>query len=163
MHIHTFRKIHTHAHTCTQTALRAGWHALWADTGPLMACWAHPLCLVKSVRCVCMCVFVVKSTLATVCLSISPVWQHWKELLFRGQPHPTLINKAARASRRDWEARKANRGGGRKKGETVGAPRAPALNQQHHMLFHVLTYSLFGYGLTSTFPRFPLSFETKQM
>ena len=54
----------------------------------------------KCILCVCVCVFVVKSTLATVCLSISPVWQHWKELLFRGQPHPTLINNAVRATGR---------------------------------------------------------------
>lgn len=53
---------------------------------------------------VCVCLFcigvalVVKSTLATVRLSISPVWQSWKELLFGGQSHPTLITGAARES-----------------------------------------------------------------
>lgn len=119
---HTFYKIIRHTLYCG-----AGWQTLWADTRPLMACWAHPL-----TKCVCVCVFVVKSTLATVCLSISPVWQRWKELLFRGQPHPTLINNTARASGRDGGG---SRGGGRqRRGGTEGAGRAPAQNQQHPTL-----------------------------
>ena len=138
---HILQNHHTHTHT----VLLAGWQTLWADTRPLMACWVHPLCLVKSVcMCVfvCVCVFVVKSTLATVCLSISPVWQRWKELLFRGQPHPTLINSAARASGReggmDGGAEvEADRGGWE---ETEGAWRCSRpKNRRHPVLSSVPT------------------------
>lgn len=95
-----------------------------------MACWAHPLCLVKSV-------FVAKSTLATVCLSISPVWQRWKELLFRGQPHPTLINNAARARGREGEGAEVEGDRGGREGSRP--------NQQHPTLSSVLTPFLPSY------------------
>lgn len=93
---HILQNDQTHTHTlyCWQAGRLSGQiPGLWWRAGLIHSC------LVKRVYvCLCVCVLVVKSTLATVCLSISPVWQRWKELLFRGQPHPTLINNAARAS-----------------------------------------------------------------
>lgn len=66
-----------------------------------MVCWVGTkVCVPFLCVCVCLCL-VVKSTLATVRLSISPVWQSWKKLLFGGQSHPTLIKGAARG-REGW-------------------------------------------------------------
>lgn len=86
---------------------------LWQDTRPLMACWVGTkVCVSFLCWCVCVCV-VVKSTLATVRLSISPVWQSWKKLLFGGQSHPTLIKGAARKRKgRDGRGAEVNGGGG---------------------------------------------------
>lgn len=96
----------------------------------------------------CVCVFVVKSTLATVCLSISPVWHRWKELLFRGQPHPTLINRAARVGGRNgWGAEVERDRGGRE---------GTHPNQQRSTLFFVLTpvFVFISFPQTNQFPLF---------
>ena len=134
-HTHFTKSSHAYTH-CTAGRLADSLGRYQAFDGVLgSSTLLGQKCVYVCVR-VCVCVFVVKSTLATVCLSISPVWQRWKELLFRGQPHPTLINSAARASGReggmDGGAEvEADRGGWE---ETEGAWRCSRPKSRRHPL-----------------------------
>lgn len=90
--------------------------AVWGGSSWPSGLWwlaGHQSVCVPFLCCVCL---VVKSTLATVRLSISPVWQSWKEPLFGGQSHPTLITGAARES---WRGGMDLGGGGEVNGGTA--------------------------------------------
>lgn len=109
-----------------------------------MACWAPKRVCVPFLCCV---FLVVKSTLATVRLSISPVWQSWKEPLFGGQSHPTLITGAVREI---WRGGMDLRGGERwmKAQRTVAeGARKVCTHEQHAVTCPFLP----GYLLPFTF------------